>query len=384
MCCVLLLPLFAVEAFAKSLEDLRKERDSAASQLRRTQNELNATQAEMAQIEREIEQYDLLLSIVQEEIDITSNSLEETRDRLDKAEIDLEQAREDYDAHYAMYLARLRVMNEFGPASLLEVLLQATSIRDFLARLEHVNRVAKADREMIDLLFEKEKKVNDKKEEIEKTKRAVERLYAQLLDTQADLENIYEEKHERMEVLFETEEGYNAQLALDKAAAQNHYNIWKKADDAEQARLKEEERQRILANPSVNYDGKMRWPAPSFKQITSRYGWRRHPIHKRNEHHNGVDISSSTGNPILAAEGGTVILAGRNGSYGLCVMINHGGGLATLYGHASKILVKVGDVVSSGTKIAEIGSTGVSTGPHLHFEVHENGKSVDPKKYLNY
>jgi murein DD-endopeptidase MepM/ murein hydrolase activator NlpD len=131
-------------------------------------------------------------------------------------------------------------------------------------------------------------------------------------------------------------------------------------------------------NRTTYVGGIMAWPAPQFTRASSPFGVRFHPVFKVNRMHTGVDLAAPTGSPIVAANDGVVLRAEWNGGYGNCVVIDHGGGIATLYAHASRILVKKGQQVKKGQTIALIGSTGTSTGPHLHFEVLKDGKAVRP------
>ena len=133
---------------------------------------------------------------------------------------------------------------------------------------------------------------------------------------------------------------------------------------------------------AVYSGGALSWPAPSTTYVTSPYGWRFHPIQKRNKLHTGIDIGAGYGASVIAAEGGTVLRAGWNGGYGQYIVIDHGNGLSTLYAHNSTLLVSAGQVVTRGQKIALVGSTGNSTGPHLHFEVLLYGQTQDPMSYF--
>ena len=136
------------------------------------------------------------------------------------------------------------------------------------------------------------------------------------------------------------------------------------------------------AASSKKGSGEFLWPAPGYSRISSSFGNRMHPIKKKVLQHTGIDIAAPSGASVVAAKGGTVIIAEVQGGYGKTVVISHGNGLTTLYGHCSKLLVESGQTVKAGAVIAKVGSTGVSTGPHLHFEVRKNGSPVQPLNYL--
>ena len=139
---------------------------------------------------------------------------------------------------------------------------------------------------------------------------------------------------------------------------------------------------KLMDKSSPFVGGEFAWPCPSSHYITSSFGNRLHPILKTWKYHTGVDIGASSGKDILAAASGKVLMATTYGGYGNCVMIDHGGGIVTLYGHASRLCVSNGAVVKRGDVIAKVGSTGRSTGPHLHFEVRKDGAYVDPMSYF--
>ena len=136
----------------------------------------------------------------------------------------------------------------------------------------------------------------------------------------------------------------------------------------------------MAAKPAKAGGGVLSWPVVG--EVTSGFGYRVHPIFNVRRMHTGVDIDADMGAPIKASDAGVVVSAGWQGGYGKCIVITHGGGLATLYGHASELLVAAGDTVKRGEVIGKVGSTGYSTGPHLHFEVRVNGSPVDPLGYL--
>jgi murein DD-endopeptidase MepM/ murein hydrolase activator NlpD len=334
----------------------------------------------MFRVELEILDLDEKLTHTLEELEIIENTLEETVARFELAEQALEQAREDRDNQFEAFKERARVMHEYGPVSFLDVLLNAASIRDFLARLEFVNTVAKADQEMADRMQIAEDRVSERVEELARQRNTVDALRIAHENKARELEQNLEARSEYFANLSADEERYAALLEQQRETERTIQAEYQKELSAEQER----ERQRLAALPRPS--GQLQWPVPvaTTANISSGYGMRNHPFRRTREHHDGVDIAVRSGNDIVAAEAGIVRTSSRQGAYGLTVIVEHTGGMSTLYAHASQLLVSVGQNVTRGQVIAKIGSTGVSTGPHLHFEVRINGKPVDPRPYLGY
>jgi murein DD-endopeptidase MepM/ murein hydrolase activator NlpD len=367
-----------VFASSKSLQELTRERQSIQNAIRSTQSDLNSTRNEMFRVNLAILDLDEKLLIALEELEIIEKTLEETVARLNQTELELDWAREERDNQFWVFKERLRVMHEFGPVSFLDVLLNSTSVRDFLVRLEFVNNIAKYDQEMVDRMQAAEDRVAVKVEEIARQRNTVEALqYAQTAKTR-EIESTLAEQHAYYEKLYADDLLFEAKLAQQRETERGIQALYQQELAAEQER----ERQRRAAMPEPS--GPYLWPVPSSTTISSHYGYRSHPLYRRREFHTGVDISARMGTDIRASHSGTVIVASRQGAYGNTVIIDHGGGISTVYAHASKILVSVGQQVDRGHVIAHIGSTGVSTGPHLHFEVRRNGQHMNPKPYLGY
>jgi murein DD-endopeptidase MepM/ murein hydrolase activator NlpD len=383
--CAVLLAGFPANVYG-SLSELEQEKNEANQQLQNTKNQQEFIQSEIARVDREMQQLDDALVKASDELDVVNKSLEDTKARQEQSARELTEAQAERDRQFEMFKDRLRVMYEYGEASYLEVLFQAASIRDFLTRLEVFNNIAKSDQEMVTRLESAEALYAQKVEDDAKIRNLMEDLQFSYEAAIKEYDEALANQKTYIDQLYIDDANYAILVAMEEENARVAYNAWKAADDAEKARIAAEKAaaEEARRNAPITYNGIMQWPAPSFIKITDRYGWRNHPVYKRDEFHKGVDIASRSGTDIIAADGGQVILAARNGSYGNCVIIDHGGGISTLYAHASKIHVSVGQTVSKGSVIASIGSTGVSTGPHLHFEVHRNGEHTDPKAYLGY
>ena len=187
-------------------------------------------------------------------------------------------------------------------------------------------------------------------------------------------------------LLASLESDINAYKSVYDQYEQQQQNVQSQIDkQVEDLRRQEEANKKNDPSYDAGKDngatGSMMWPCPSCHTITSEFGWRYHPIYHTQKYHSGVDIGASYGASIVAADGGTVITAGAVSGYGNCVVINHGNGITTLYGHISSIAVSSGQKVSKGQTIGYVGSTGNSTGPHLHWEVTVNGVRQNPLNY---
>ena len=248
--------------------------------------------------------------------------------------------------------ARLKVMYKNGSLGFVDVLLGSGSITEFVSNLKIIQKIYKNDMDVLDTLDKEHKELQAIKKQL---------------------------KEKRVKLATQKDE-----LAVEKAELDEKKEALKKEEDALKAeadRLTSEILSMIDKN-SQYIGGEFTWPCPASTYITSSFGNRLHPILKSWIFHTGLDIGCSSGKDILAAASGKVIMSQVYGGYGNCVMIDHGGGIVTLYGHASKLCVSKGDVVKRGQVVAKVGSTGRSTGPHLHFEVRKNGEYVNPMKYF--
>ena len=348
--------------------DLEEQQNQILEQITAQKNILNKKKAE--------EKNALLeLRALNNTISKTTNTLKSTETKLSTLEremLNLEKELRNYKKQINLNTKaleqNLRLLYEQGDVHFLEVLLDSTSISDFLTRWDLLSTLAENNKQLIKENEEQIKLVHIKQEMALQKRHSLAEL-----KTKQDLQR--------------------KELAIASSRQQTVYNSLKSERAREEAALNElEEQSRQIAaeirrqtgGDSGEYlgSGKFTWPAPGHTRITSSYGMRFHPILKVNKLHTGVDIGAPKGANIVAAENGTVMEVGNRGGYGLIVMLNHGGNLVTLYAHASKTLVKVGQEVNKGEPIAKVGSTGYSTGPHLHFEVRENGNPVNPMPYL--
>jgi murein DD-endopeptidase MepM/ murein hydrolase activator NlpD len=296
--------------------------------------------------------------------------------RLQQLEADLTVAERSYQQRQIATVARLRYLQR-SPASVgWAVLLESENISDFLSRRHQLKLVYQADEQILVKLNAQANLINKQKTEVEQQKNEIALIREQLLAQKADYQNQAQSQSELIQRLN------SDRLALE--AAQNQLERESKNLEIliQQKVAAEEAQAKTNSRTSVIIRGTGVMVYPSDASTSSPFGWRMHPVLGYRRFHAGLDFAASYGSTIRAADSGTVIFAGWYGGYGRAVIIDHGKGITTLYGHTSELYVADGQPVERGQAIAAVGSTGLSTGPHLHFEVRRNGTPVDPANYL--
>jgi murein DD-endopeptidase MepM/ murein hydrolase activator NlpD len=246
-------------------------------------------------------------------------------------------------------------------------LLASKDVGELAARKRVMELLATKDRDIFDGLKIAQKQVEEDKAAQD---RVVKDIGAAIAELKVDKAEVQKKRGLKARLL--------AEIQQEKAGLEAQYSKLDRESDSIEAQLRAH--QQTQGGGSVVFRG--RFIRPVNGRITSGYGYRHHPILKRRRLHAGIDFGARTGAPIVAAAAGTVISAGYRGGYGYTVLIDHGSGISTLYGHCSRLFVKSGAKVSQGQRIAAVGSTGLSTGPHLHFEIRVNGKPVNPSSRM--
>ncbi len=368
---VLLLALLATPlSFADDIDDQINEatekKDELDANKKDTQSQLAAGKQKVTQLTGEITALDNKIYKAQVEINDLNKEINKTKEQINDALARLQAKEAEVQTQNDALNDRLRAMYKNGNAGMLSVLLGSTSMSDLLTNMDMVERVYESDENLLSTLRTQYSEIDQEKQGLQTLKDKLiaqqEEVKSKKAALEADQENV---KEKRSQVQASNEELSRQIDALNREA---------KALEAEILRLQS---QKAYAG------GGMMWPSQASRRITSPFGNRVHPILKVYKFHTGIDIGAAAGTNILAANSGTVIKAGYNNSYGYMVMIDHGGGIVTLYAHSSKLLVKTGDEVKKGQVIALIGSTGMSTGPHLHFEVRINGVYQNPLDYVS-
>lgn len=299
-----------------------------------------------------------------------------------KTAAELEEAQQTEEAQYQAMKERIKFIYEKGDSFYLELVLTADSFGEMLNKAEYVEKLSAYDQRMLEQYQATREYVAVCKKQLEAEQELLEEAKADVEAEQASLETLIAQKEQEI-TAYEADisnqqtlvSEYEAEIAAQTAEIQ--------ALEAAVAAQKEE---LAKANKAARtYDGGIfAWPAPSYTRISDDYGYRIHPTLNVQQFHNGIDLASPGGSPILAAYDGTVVSASYSSTMGNFVMINHGDSLYTIYMHASALYVSKGDEVVKGQKIAAVGSTGRSTGNHLHFSVRLNGSYVSPWNYLSH
>ena len=345
-------------------EEIENQIKDTNTKLEYVQEELSGTLLKVQETEDKIRQYEKEIDEMAEKMQNLQNSINEANSALIKSE-------QNYEEKTELLARRLVAMYEAGETQYLDILLNSKDITDFISRYYVIQEIAEYDSVLI--------------EQIEKEKNNLETTKQKLENEQDELK-IIKSKSEQTSIVLSNmktlQQSYVQDLNEGEKILQERLTKYKEEQE-------EIERQIELAtnaiDPNIQYTGgEMLWPvAISGTAITSNYGVREHPIQGVVKEHTGIDIGNTPlGSPVVAAADGIVTYAGWLGGYGNCVMINHGDGIVTLYGHGNKILTSVNTEVKQGDVIMEVGSTGNSTGPHLHFEVRVNGDYTNPLNFV--
>lgn len=326
-------------------------------------------------------QVDALLLELEEKIETLGGQITIKEQEIEDTKAELAEAQELERQQYEAMKVRIRFMYEEGESYYLEMLFSSTGFADMLNKADYIEAITEYDRRKLEEYIMNEQLIAACQAELEAQQEALQAQKEGLQSEQATQEAIREQalrdiaaKQASIDEENATLEQWNAELEAQTATMQ----ALEAQIAAERKRLEE------MNKPVQTYDGgTFIWPCPSSKRVTSPFGWRKHPVYHYDRFHNGVDIGAKSGSDILAAYNGTVVAAAWNASMGNYIMINHGDGLYTIYMHCSKFYISQGQYVTRGQVIAAVGSTGVSTGPHLHFGVRLNGEYKDPLTYVS-
>jgi murein DD-endopeptidase MepM/ murein hydrolase activator NlpD len=366
---LVLLLVFAqvTEVFADEVSDRKAELDEVQQKLQQADVQRQKAKAvaddastRMAEVVAQLTKLQTDISGLQKKSDALQKDIDANTKILNEKKVKME-------GRMKIYRKRLREIYIHGQINYLDVLLGAKDFNDFASRMFLLQKIIAGDLELVQTVKREADEIQKRQDQLDKQMAEIKKDRASLEEKKKDAEKAREERAQLLYKANEEKQKKDADYDRLNAISENIKNM-----------LQSLERQSSM--PSQGGTGRFIWPVTG--PITSYAGWRTHPVFGTTRYHSGIDIAVDSGTAVHACDSGTVVYSGWMGGYGYAVMINHGNGLVSIYGHNSRLLVSEGQGVSKGDVIARSGSTGWSTGPHVHFEVRLHGEVVDPLNYL--
>lgn len=369
----------------ESIRQKKEEIAKAQAERKKLQSDMNSIKSMVKDLEvsknnlaQYVAQLDGQLTTIEKKITELKQLITEKEAEIEKTKKELEEAIVVEETQYQEMKTRIKFMYEKGDSFYFELMLGASSFGDMLNKADYVESISTYDRRKLQEYQLNRELIEVCKAELEEEEAVLKEAKTAVEKEQANLQNLIATKEKEIisyEMDISNKEEAIRQYEADIKAENETIAALEKAVEAEMKLLNN-------ANAPVYDGGMFKWPCPAYTRVTSEYGMRMHPTLGVQKFHNGIDLGAPGGSPILAAYSGVVVASAYNSTMGNYVMINHGGGLYTIYMHASALYVSAGQKVETGQKIAAVGTTGRSTGNHLHFGVRLNGNYVNPNKYL--
>ncbi len=350
-------------------DDLQNEQKELQEQISEASEQLEDVQNELSENLQQVQKLDEKIQTSQSEIDELNIKIAKLQNSIDEVETKLQNATEKYERQQKILDERLVAMYETSDTQYLDVILSSKNVSEFLSNYFLITELATYDTELLENMKTQKDEIELEKKKLDNSKEQLATIKGNQTKTARIIENTKIVRENFISKLSDQEKGIQSKI--------DEYNTRFAAINSE-----------ILTTALSGLDskyigGELAWPVPGYTRITSKYGMRTHPITGVYKLHTGVDISAPMGANFVAANDGIVVKAQYNSAYGNMVVIDHGGGVSTLYAHGSEIPVQVGQTVKRGeTIVLKVGSTGYSTGAHAHFEVRLNGIVTDPMPYI--
>ena len=352
------------------INQLQEQKTEIENQVQEAEQQLEEIDTSLSENLQQIAKIDLNIQSTEETLAELNLTIEEIENQIDELQQELDDATKRYDEQQEVLNQRLIAIYKSGDTQYLDVLLNSTSLTDFISSYFLIGEVVQYDKNLLENVATQKEELETKTTKISTERENLNTQKQTQLNTQKVLENTKTLR-----------EGLIEKLSIEEQETQSKIDEYYKQIEEIETEIKE-----LAVTESFGEDyigGTMVWPIPGHYTITSNYGMRTHPITGVYKLHTGVDISAKTGDNFVAMAYGVVTKAGYNSAYGNMVIIDHGGGVQTLYAHGSSIEVEVGDIVNAGDVVLKVGSTGYSTGPHAHFEIRINGETVNPLDYVS-
>ena len=370
LCVVLALIISSIALFsyAENVDELQTKSNEIKNQINQSNEKLDDVKNELSANLQQVQKLDETIENAEKQLNEINTKIENLQKNIDQIQEKLNKVQKEYDKQKKMLEERLVSIYEEGDVQYIDVLLSSTSLSDFLSNYYLITELATYDTQLLNevetqknIIEEQNKKLSEQKEQMAENKQTQ-------LKTSKVLQNNKTLREHYISQLSEQEQKIQGDI--------DEYNKQYKEIEAEILMLS----QNVISEEYIG--GIMAWPIPGYTRITSQYGMRTHPITGVYKLHTGVDVGAPIGANFIAANDGVVTKASYNGAYGNMVIIDHGGGVSTLYAHGSEIVVQAGQQVKKGDVVLKVGSTGYSTGAHAHFEVRINGQPVNPMDYI--
>ncbi len=365
-------PIFGNQATDAAVQSYEDRMADAVRRQQEALDELERIRSEQSEAWYELGQYDQLISITESQKKLAEEQLDSIKAQIDAKTVEIAATAERIATQEDAFLKRMVSSYMEGDASYLELLLGAESLVDFLARLDRIVAIRESDRAIINQLKTDKENLLLAEQSLQEAKTLQQSAIVDFEAAIADTKNIYDTKAARLN-----------QLANDEAGQLATYEYYRQLEQELDAELQKYLAELQKKAETVYVGGTMAWPLDpnAYYYCSSEFGWR--TLYGQPDYHLGIDFACAQNTKILAANDGTVLKSEYHSSYGNYVLIDHGGGMATLYAHMTSRAVNVGDKVSMGQVIGYVGTTGNSTGNHLHFEVRKNGEVQQPRDYIS-
>ena len=351
-----------------AVENLQSERNEIQNQMNEASGQLEGVQNDLSENLQQVQKLDERITETEQELNDLNTKITELQSSIDEVEANLNTAEQNYNSQKKLLDNYLIEVQESSDVEYLDVLFSSKNISEFLSSYFLISELASYEMDLLDDMQAKKKDIELSKIKLEQDREQLATIKANQSKTATILENTKSVRENFISKLSDQEKDIQSKI--------DEYNT----------RFEEINKEILeLAQGSISAEyigGELEWPVPGYTRITSKYGMRTHPITGVYKLHTGVDIGAPRGANFIAANDGIVTKASYNNAYGNMVIIDHGGGVSTLYAHGDEILVQVGQTVKRGDPILKVGSTGYSTGPHAHFEVRLNGVVTDPMPYI--
>ena len=369
--------------YGSSVTNKKNQLNSTKQNIANAKEQLKANNAKIEAMEAEIKKVDLQIVSIQDKIADLNSQISDKKEAINKKQVELDAMNVKKDEQYEDTKSRMVKMYKNQKIGYLQVIFSSSSFWEAINRIEYIKRISDRDNQVLDDYKNTIEGIEEAKATIESEKQEIEVIKKTQVAKKDELEGARSNKNKVL-----------ASLQTETNKIKSEIEQMQETSDKLEAEIKallaESDRQQASSGSSGNYStshkysgGTFTWPVPGYYNISSEYNPRVSPISGKNEFHTGIDIPASYGESVVAAADGVVITSGWVNGYGNTIMINHGGGLVTLYGHNSSLVVSTGQTVTKGQTVARIGSTGYSTGNHCHFEVRVNGSHTSPWNYLS-